>query len=350
MKFLFYFGHPAQYLFLRETIRRLRKKEENQVLILIKSKDVLENLLVSDGLPFQNILVKQRGQGRIAIFFSLIYRMVILLPIIRNFKPNLMISTDASIAQLGFLLRINRITIIEDDYSVIKTLARLTYPFTQVIICPHVCDVGPWYSKKVGYNGYMKLGYLHPDIFEVDEGIVASYKFNEPYVLIRLAQLTAHHDRGIKGLTYPTLDSLIKIANKYGRSVYISAEYSLPDQLKPYELTIQPADIHHILAKADLLVCDSQSMSVEAAMLATPSIRYSSFAGRISVLEELEHTYGLTYGISPGNKDILLHKFETLLSNENLRLEFANKNKNMLSEKVNVTDFVYSFLMNYSHK
>ncbi len=57
--------------------------------------------------------------------------------------------------------------------------------------------------------------------------------------------------------------------------------------------------MHHVLSFASLLICDSQSMSVEAAMLGVPSLRYSSFSGRISVLEELEHQYGLTYGINP---------------------------------------------------
>jgi predicted glycosyltransferase len=40
-------------------------------------------------------------------------------------------------------------------------------------------------------------------------------------------------------------------------------------------------------------------MAVEAAMLGTPSVRFSSFSGKIRVLEELEHTYKLTVGILP---------------------------------------------------
>jgi hypothetical protein len=196
----------------------------------------------------------------------------------------------------------------------------------------------------------MKLGYLHPTIFEVAEDIIAAYEFTHPYVIIRLAKLTAHHDDGIEGLTYTAVENLIALAKKYERSIYISAEYSLPNQLKPYELKIEPIHMHHVLAQADLLVCDSQSMSVEAAMLGTPSIRYSSFAGRISVLEELELDYGLTFGINPGSEAKLLQKFESLLGNKNLKLEFTNKKDFMLSEKINVTDFVHSFLVNYPNK
>jgi predicted glycosyltransferase len=347
MKYLFYFGHPAQYLFLRATIKLLIAEEKNTVLILIKSKDVLEDLLIADGLQYQNILVKNRKQGKLAILFSLIQRMVIMLPIIRHFKPNLMISTDASIAQLGFFMQIKRITIVEDDYSIIKTLARLTYPFTGIILCPNVCDVGPWHTKKVGYNGYMKLGYLHPDIFKLDGNICNYYNLTKPFVLIRMAQLTAHHDAGVEGLSNTLVGALIKLSNDHGRAVYITTEAALPSQFEPYGLKIKPTDIHHILAAADLLVSDSQSMSVEAAILGTPSIRYSSFAGRISVLEELEHTFDLTYGIKPGKTEQLLSKAHSLLSNSLLKLEFTEKKKAMLSEKVNVTTFVHAYLTNY---
>jgi predicted glycosyltransferase len=73
---------------------------------------------------------------------------------------------------------------------------------------------------------------------------------------------------------------------------------------------------------SSLLISDSQSMSVEAAMLGVPSLRYSSFAGKISVLEELEHKYNLTYGIQIGKEEELMRKLDFLLSMKNLSLEF----------------------------
>ncbi len=67
MKYLFYFGHPAQYLFLRETIRRLVRSDKHQVTILIKTKDVLEELILADDLPYTNILVRQCGVLKLAV-------------------------------------------------------------------------------------------------------------------------------------------------------------------------------------------------------------------------------------------------------------------------------------------
>ena len=47
MKILIYLGHPAQYMFLRETINQLSRKGI-KLRILIKTKDILETLLQND--------------------------------------------------------------------------------------------------------------------------------------------------------------------------------------------------------------------------------------------------------------------------------------------------------------
>ena len=97
----------------------------------------------------------------------------------------------------------------------------------------------------------------------------------------------------------------------------------------------------------EFLICDSQSMSVEASMLGVPSIRFSSFSGRISVLEELEHNYQLTFGVNPNNSELLLTKLKELLSIQNLKEIFHNRRSKMLSDKIDVTAFLVWFIENY---
>jgi predicted glycosyltransferase len=346
MKILFYFGHPAQYLFLRETIIRLIDKNQ-KITIIIKTKDVLENLLIKDGLDYVNILPQERGNSKTAIAFSLLKRNMALLPIILNFKPNLMIGTDATIAQLGWLLRKDRITITEDDYEVIKILGDLSYPFTKTILCPEVCSVGKWNHKKTGYAGYMKLGYLHPNVFTINPNIPVKYHISTKYAVIRLAKLTAHHDFEIKGIDESILDDIIRVFVKHSITVFISAEGTISERYKNYLLTINPNDMHQILANSEFLICDSQSMSVEASMLGVPSIRFSDFAGRISVLEELEHKYGLTFGIKPSDPESLFLKLNELLRHEDLKVEFQLRRKKMLADKIDVTAFLVWFIENY---
>ncbi|CAG4999629.1 hypothetical protein DYBT9275_02266 [Dyadobacter sp. CECT 9275] len=347
MKYLFYFGHPAQYLFLRETIKELSLSGRHQITILIKTKDVLEDLVRKDGFPYTNILPKNRGNSVFSIGLSFFKRIGLIIPIILQKRPDVLIGTDATIAQVGKLFGLDRITILEDDYNVIKKLADLTYPFTQVILCPEVCNVGAWEAKKVGYKGYMKLAYLHPSVFTADEQITRKYNLGGRYVLIRLVSLTAHHDFGIKGISYDLVNQMIGSIEDNGYSVKISTEAVTDPRLEKYLLRIDPSDMHHVLAQSALLISDSQSMSVEAAMLGVPSIRYSDFAGKISVLEELEHTYKLTFGLKTGNETKLISQLMELIKQPDLKNLFQERRNKMLSEKINVTRFLTWFLEQY---
>lgn len=347
MKILFYFGHPAQYLFARATIKQLLQEPKCEVRILIKTKDVLEDLLIADQITYTNILPSERGRSKLKIGLSLLKRNLKILPTLIRDRPDLMVGTDASIAQLGKLLNINCVTITEDDYEVIKTLGDLTYPYTNTILCPEVCKIGKWKKKKVGYKGYMKMGYLHPNVFSPKDSIKEKYHLPEKYVILRLAKLTAHHDFGIKGLDDLFLYKIIQTIEEKGYQPLISAEGSLSKKFEKYSLKIDPSDMHHVLAFSSLLLCDSQSMSVEAAMLGIPSIRYSDFAGRISVLEELENKYNLTFGFKVGREEEVLAKLLFLLQMEDLRLIFQNKRKILLSEKIDVTAFFKWFITNY---
>jgi uncharacterized protein len=345
-KILFYFGHPAQYLFARATIKKLIQNN-HEVKITIKTKDVLETLLKNDGMVYENILQSERGTSKLSIAFSLLKRVIILLPIILKFKPDFLIGTDATIAQLGRLLNIHRVTILEDDYNIIKSLAKITYPFTETILCPTVCEVGKWDEKKVGYDGYMKLGYLHPNVFKFNQKIVDSYGLKNKYVIIRLAKLTAHHDFGISGINNILLDRLIDTLEKECLQVIISTESTIDDKYNKYILRINPNDIHHLLINSHLLISDSQSMSVEASVLGVPSLRLSDFAGKISVLEELENKYDLTFGISPNDTGKLFSKLTELLSMDDLKNDFMIRRDAMLQDKIDVSSFFTWFLENY---
>jgi len=347
MTYLFYFGHPAQYLFLRATIKELIKLPEHGVVITIKSKDVLEELIKLDELPYINIQQTERGNSKFSIAFNLFKRTIKLFRLALKYKPNLMIGTDATIAQIGFLLNIHRISITEDDYEVIKSLAKLTYPYTEHILCPNVCQVGQWAHKKIGYSGYMKLGYLHPGVFKPDKLILNKYDLNKKYALIRLAKLNAHHDFGIKGISEETLQTILNTLKEKGITAYISSEKEIPSEFKPYLLNISPSDMHHVLANAQLLICDSQSMSVEAAVLGIPSIRISDFAGKISVLEELEKSYELTFGISPADTNEIFRKLNELVALSDLTETFQLRKKKMLKEKINVSAYLLWLLKNY---
>lgn len=346
MKILIYCGHPAQFLFLRESIKNLTKKG-HQILILIKTKDVLEDLVKSEGFKYINILRRERGNTKLAILLSLIKRNFKLLPVILKYKPDLLIGGDPSINQLGWLLNKKRFTFTEDDYPLIKVLASISYPFTQAILCPISTDVGKWEYKKIGYRGYMKLAYLHPKYFSIDKTILQKYNIEGRYALIRLSGLTAHHDFGKKGMNNTILDKIIGLVESKNIRVYLSSESTINKQYEPYRLKISPSHIHQVLANATILISDSQSMSVEASMLGVPSIRYSDFAGQISVLEELENDYHLTFGVKPGNDEKLFKILDHIINNSNSGNEFKIRRARMLDDKINITEFLTWFIESY---
>ena len=338
-----YCGHPAQYHFLKHTMRNLRKAGW-QVVMLIKTKDILEQLLQEDGVPYINIQPTFRKNNKLSILWASIARTIAVYKIAKRHHADVLIGTDSSIAQAGWLFRKPAITTLEDDYNVIKHLARLTYPFTTHIVVPNMCNVGKWEKKKIGYEGYMKLAYLHPNYFTPSLEVINRYALVQPYVLVRMAKLEAHHDAGIGGLSLTQLNELIALCEQRGYRVHITSEIVLPEAMQPYQLHIRHTDIHHVLAYASLLVSDSQSMSVEAAMLGVPSVRYSDFSGRISVLEELEQRYALTFGIKTTEPEKLKAKIDALLAMPNLKDEWQQRREKMLADKIDVTAFLTAFI------
>jgi predicted glycosyltransferase len=349
MNILVYAGHPAQYHFFKNAIRKL-ESDGHKVKLLIKTKDILEDLVQEDGIEYENIQPKLRKNSKLSILLAAVKRTKRVMSIARKFKADILVGGDSSIAWSGWLLGRPSITVLEDDIEVVHSYARITYPFSKTILVPRVCRVGKWEKKKIPYDGYMKLAYLHPSYFAPDEEIVRSYGIAEPFMLVRLAKLTAYHDTGINGLDVSLVQKVIEISESRGYRVYITSEGDVDDSLKQYQLKIRHKDIHHIIAFSSMLVSDSQSMSVEAAVLGIPSIRFSDFSGRISVLEELENKYRLTFGIKTSEPQALLDKFSELLRLDGLKEDFQQRRLAMLKDKIDVTAFLVSFIENYSDR
>ena len=66
-------------------------------------------------------------------------------------------------------------------------------------------------------------------------------------------------------------------------------------------------------------------MSVEAAMIGLPNLRFSDFSGRISVLEELEKVYHLTIGIKTYDPQRLIREARHLLLSTDLKNEYQKR-------------------------
>lgn len=343
---LIYLGHPAQYHFFKYSIKNM-ENDGVRVKVLIKTKDVLEKLLIEDGIDYVNIQPLMRKNNSVSILIAMLKRSKFIYNIAKQNHSELLVGEDVALVIAGKLLNIPVITTLEDDYEVVRKEAVLSYPLTSTILVPNVCSVGRWTQKKIGYEGYMKLAYLHPNYFSFSNDVLKKYNIKNKYCLLRLAKLSAFHDSGIHGLNLALVKNLIKIIENKGYDIYISSEAVIDQELTPYQLRIDHIDIHHIMSGASLLISDSQSMSVEAAMLGVPSIRFSDFSGKIRVLEQLETEYQLTVGIKTNETEKLLNLTNYFLSIDNCKSVFQKRRLKMLADKIDVTSFLTWFIENY---
>jgi predicted glycosyltransferase len=340
--FLFYLGHPAHYHNISMVIKQLSHKGFRVVLVA-RGKDVLFDLL--EGLPYEIIYLKPRkGKNKLSLVKTILHRELILFRLALKYKPKMLIGTDIVIAHIGKLLNIPSIILNEDDAKEVPFLAKFGFKYATAVFSPDSCDILP-YTNKVGYQGYHELAYLHPNYFSPDKTKVSSLiESGDKYFILRFAELTAHHDDGKNGIDLLIAKKLIAQLTPFGR-VYITSERKLETELEPYRIAIKPTDIHHALYFAEMYIGDSQTMAAEAAVLGTPSIRFNDFVGKLGYLEELEHKYGLTFGISTDNSSLLFTRVEELLRNKDLKKDFQQRKEQMLKECVDVAHLWTSYFI-----
>lgn len=339
---LFQLGHPAHYHLYKHTIANLQH-DGHRVYVLIKKKDILEDLLKEAGMPYVNILPSGKRSA-----FSLMLRVCRVFWFALRHHVDVLVGSTPEVAQVGWLLRRRSVIMAEDDAAIVPQFIKAVRPFVDRYLSPDSCNNGVLEPKTTHYPGFHKLAYLHPNRFTPDEKVVDGYfSSKEPYFLLRFAQLKAYHDVSAraKGFDKDTALRLVQLLKPFGR-VCISSERPLEPELEPYRLAINPLDIHHIMAFAKLYIGDSQSMAVEAAMLGVPGVRFNDFAGKIGVLDELENKYELTYGIPSSEPQRMFAKVEELLVIPDLKEVFQQRRQRMLSDKIDVTSFYTQFIEN----
>jgi uncharacterized protein len=346
MKILFSLGHPAHYHLFKNTIWHF-KCHDHSVHILIKKKDVLEDLVKADGLEYKNIFPKTRGSSKFSMTKTILIRNYKLMKYCLKFKPDLLIGTSVENTHVGKLLGIPSINVNEDDHDVVPLYSLLSYPLAHSILVPNSCTTGRWEYKTIHYKGYHELAYLHPNNFTPKIEIAQKYVDpDEPYFIIRFAKLSAHHDKGINGISDEIALKLIKRLKIHGK-VVITSEKKLNPDFEPYRLNISPIDMHHLMAFAKIYIGDSQTMAAEAGVLGTPFIRYNDFVDKIGYLDELENKYKLGFGIRPSEPDKLFSTINFLLSLKSLHEYYQKRRLEMLKDKIDVNRFLIWYIEKY---
>ena len=251
----------------------------------------------------------------------------------------------------AFLLRVPAIVFNDSEpLANMKSYAiqfKLYMPFISVMITPESFkqDLG---GKQIKINSYKELAYLHPNYYKPDDSIfdLLGLAHNEDYVLLRFNAFDAVHDFGIRGFSANDKIRLVNELEKYAK-VFISSEAGIPDEINDRVMKIPKSRIHDAIYYAKMLVTDTQTMTTEAAILGTPTIRCNHFVGPNDMgnFVELEKKYGLIFNYSEPDKSI--NKAVELIQDNNLRNEWDAKRDILLKDKTDITAFMVWFVENY---
>lgn len=336
-------GHPAHIHLFRNAMK-IWQSHGHSVVVTTRDKDVTLDLLEAYGLPYH--VVSKARKGTLGLAIEMLEHDLGVLRAAIQHRSRFLIGTSVSITHVAPLIGAKSIVFNEDDASVAKSFVRLSYPFGHLIVTPKVLkeDHG---KKHITYEGYQKLAYLHPNQFSPDPSIKEKLGLmpEERYFLLRFVSHRAAHDVGEYGMGRDLRLRMIDFLNQYGR-VFITSESDLPEEISSYQIRINPAEIHHVLAFASVFIGDSQSMAVEAALLGTPSLRINSFADRCSVLQELHNKYKLCYSLFPSEEEQIFSLLKQWLGDENLRATWHQKRQKMLAEKIDVTPWMVDLIEN----
>lgn len=273
MKYIFELNHPKHY-YQFKYIMQMLQRNGHKVHVLARDKDVLLNVLQEENVPYEIFgLHAKNMRDKVLATPKLVLNY---LKIAKREKPDVIVSKASLYGTLVAKL-IGAKAIIFPDSEVVTLTNKVVAPMCSYVVTPATfgLDFG---KKHIRIKGFFEDCYLAPSVFQPKEEVVKLYGLKKPYALFRFVGWYANHDVNNSGFTAEQQRTMLQVAEQK-MHVYISSEKKLPEDLEKYKLPTPAAEIHSVLAHADLYVGDSQTMATEAALLGTPAIRSNSFVG-----------------------------------------------------------------------
>ncbi len=343
MKIFIDIGHPAHVHYFKNFIHIMNERGHS-FFITARDKEMAHYLLEKENISYIN-----RGKGKTTAIGKLFYMLqadLFLLKHAIKFKPDIFLGfASFYTAQVSFLLR--KPSIVLDDTENGKFQQFCYRPFANSILSPSTFskDFG---KKHFKFNSYLELAYLHPHYFTPDFNQLSELgvTYGEKFTICRFVSWEANHDYGHSGLSIENKIKAVEEFAKYSK-VFITSENELPEQLRPYQIKLSPEKIHHAISFASLLYGESATMASESAVLGTPSV-YVDNNGR-GYTDEQESEYGIVYNFDEsekGQEQSIVKGLEILKIN-NSELIFNRIKKEILSDKINFTEFLIWYVEEY---
>lgn len=341
-KFLFEINHPCHAHLFKHTIQYL-KDQGHRVDVLAKPGKITENILSASGIAYIPQKPKAKGLAGKILKQFVYTSQAIGLQLKHKYRLGIGVSVTLPAAAVFSGIRV--LVLDDDDKKATPLFAAIAHRFSDALLRPSCLAFEGVKAGTIYHHALHELAYLHPDVFTPDPRILQKQGLapGEPFFIIRLSALEAHHDTGKKGIDNSMMHQLIAVLKSHGRVIVTSEK-----QGRGYEteaLKIEPYEIHHLMAYARMVVSDGQTMCSEAACLGVPSVRINDFAGKISYLKELELTWGLTFAFRPEAFQQSLEKITEILSTP--AQIFRERQQRLIDNKINFSSFLSWFIENY---
>jgi hypothetical protein len=337
MKALVTVQHPAHVHFFRNAIRELEERG-HEVHVAALDKDVALSLL--DAHDIDHTVLGSRSGSLAEVALSQATIEARLFQLARRVDPDVITAIGGlTAAHVGAALGIRSVIFTDTEHARVSN--RLTFPFADEVWTPD-CYWRDEGSDHHRYPGFHELAYLHPERFTPDPSVLTERGVDpeERFVVLRLTGWEAVHDIGDTGLE--GLSGLVEQLEARGASVYITAEAGLPDELRDRQMTVEPDEIHHLLAYADLFVGESPTMATESAVLGTPAVYVHSQS--LGYTEELSD-YGLLWGFHGEDRNARGAERALEVLDDAAETDWAARRDRLLADKVDTTDVVVDRLL-----
>ncbi|ELZ97325.1 hypothetical protein C439_18423 [Haloferax mediterranei ATCC 33500] len=281
-----------------------------------------------------------------SLFMSLPFHYTNIFRAVHRFKPDLIFGMGGYAAHAGAVSRTSVVLLLDSEPTWLDyTVAR---PFAKAILTPHT------FGKELSENhfqfhGFKETAYLHPDVYEpsVDIRSEIGLEPDEKYAIVRFNAFGSHHDVGHHGFTADSRRELIELLSEYATVFVLDESRERHDgdlDARPFDF--HPALVHDVLAEANLLVADTQTMVTEAALLGTPAIRSNTFVGENDMgnFVELERE-GLISNFK--SFDEVKARAEELLTDDGAKQRWAERRDDFLADKVNLSEVIVQVALNY---
>jgi predicted glycosyltransferase len=343
MNILIDISHPGQVHLFKNIYFAL--KDRHNVVWSTRDIPIAIRLLDNYGIPYINL-----GRKRISIFGKILSILLFdfkLFLLVKKHKINVGLTSGISLPHVSLFTKMKSIVFDDDDDEAQPFAVKFGHPYADAILSPRAITRKA--KNTIYYRGIHELFYLHHNHFKPDERVLENLNFNknEKYFVLRFVAFNGHHDIGEKGLAIDQKIKLINLLKPHGR-VFITSEKPIEKEFEDLRIPILPHQMHSFLFFSELFIGDSQTMISEASIMGVPSIKCNTFAGRLSVPNELENTYGLCYSYHPNDFDLFIEKINDLLKRSDLRQDWGRKKNVFINDHIDPVDFAVNFIENYS--